>query len=477
MSTSQRPNVIFIFADQWRAQTTGFSPCPDVHTPNLNRLAEESVNFTNAVSSCPVCSPYRASLMTGQRMLTHGLLINDQPLRPNGPCLAECFRDAGYDTAYIGKWHLDGHGRDCFIPPERRRGFDFWRVQECTHDYLNSTYYGDTPERLTWDGYDALAQTREAASYIRRRETDTPFLLCLSWGPPHGPYDQVPDKYLDLYDEDSLTLRPNVPEACARQSREWTRGYYAHCTALDDGLGILLKTLDEENLTHNTILVFTSDHGDMLLSQGIPEKQCPYEESVRVPFLLRPPGRPGRNGCQTLTAPIDAMDIMPTLLGLCNITVPDSVEGLDFSGYINGGANPSDNVTLLTYPVAFHNYRPGKGGREYRGVRTNRHTYCRDMNGPWLLFDNLEDPYQLTNLVADPGQEALLQETNDLLDKKLADARDEFLPPEAICRCRGYLVHPRNRSFVAYTAPGQGRILEADELTPECIQRLREDGI
>ncbi|MHC4388057.1 MAG: sulfatase-like hydrolase/transferase, partial [Planctomycetota bacterium] len=128
----RRPNVVFLLADQWRAQATGYSGDPNAVTPALDALAKESVNLTNAVSGCPVCCPYRASLMTGQYPLTHGVIMNDVQLGSRAVSMAEVYKSAGYDTAYIGKWHLDGRGRSSFIPKDRRQGFEYWKVMECT---------------------------------------------------------------------------------------------------------------------------------------------------------------------------------------------------------------------------------------------------------------------------------------------------------------------------------------------------------
>ncbi len=128
-----KPNILYIFADQWRAQSIGYEGDPNAVTPHIDRLAGESINFTNAVSGCPVCSPYRASLMTGRYPLSTGVFLNDVPLAADSVSVGKVLRDAGYDTGYIGKWHMDAHGRDCFIPPERRQGFSYWRTQECTH--------------------------------------------------------------------------------------------------------------------------------------------------------------------------------------------------------------------------------------------------------------------------------------------------------------------------------------------------------
>src|ERR1051325_3739591 len=141
-----RPNILFILPDQWRAQAFGFPGDPNARTPNLDRLQRESVWFVNAVSGIPVCCPTRASLMTGQRALTHGVFLNDVALSTNATTLAEVLRDAGYTTGYIGKWHLDGPDRSAFIPPERHHGFEYWKVLECTHDYNHYVYYRDSPD-------------------------------------------------------------------------------------------------------------------------------------------------------------------------------------------------------------------------------------------------------------------------------------------------------------------------------------------
>ncbi|HPO36806.1 MAG TPA: sulfatase-like hydrolase/transferase, partial [Kiritimatiellia bacterium] len=130
---ARAPNVVFVLADQWRAQACGYAGDPNLRgmTPTIDRLAAESANLTHAVSCCPVCSPYRASLLTGQYPLTNGLFLNDVCLSTRATSLAQACTRAGYDTAYIGKWHLDGHGRSAYIPPERRQGFDYWKVREC----------------------------------------------------------------------------------------------------------------------------------------------------------------------------------------------------------------------------------------------------------------------------------------------------------------------------------------------------------
>jgi arylsulfatase A-like enzyme len=435
---ADRPNLLIVFADQWRADATGYAGDPNVRTPHIDRLAAAGVSFSNAVSACPVCSPYRASLLTGQRPLRHGVFLNDVPLRDEAVTLAEVLDAAGYDTAYIGKWHLDGHGRSSYIPRERRQGFSYWKVLECTHDYNHSRYYGDGPTPLTWDGYDAIAQTRDARRYLEERaHRDKPFLLVLSWGPPHNPYETAPERYRSTYSPAALKLRPNVPPECEKNARRDLAGYYAHCTALDDCMGELLTALRESGLERRTVLLFTSDHGDMLYSHGQQRKQRPWDESVRVPLLVRWPGRLGEAG-RRLAAPISTEDLMPTLLGLAGVPIPPSVEGLDFSGYIRGGKDPSDGAALIMCPTPFGEWIRRQGGREYRGIRTGRYTYVRTLKGPWLLYDNQADPYQLRNLCDRPEDAALQANLEATLQRKLKHAGDEFLPGERYLRLWGY---------------------------------------
>ena len=217
LGAAGRPNVVILLPDEWRAQAFGYAGDPNVHTPQIDRLQQESVQFVNAISPVPVCCPMRASFLTGQRVLTHGVFLNDIPLSPEAVTLGEVFKRAGYDTAYVGKWHLNDHGRASFIPRERRHGFDYWKVLECTHNYTNSFYYADTPERKKWDGYDAIAQTRDVQQFLSARaRSSKPLFLILAWGPPHDPYQTAPQQYRDLYREDALKLRAMCPRQPSR---------------------------------------------------------------------------------------------------------------------------------------------------------------------------------------------------------------------------------------------------------------------
>ncbi len=425
----KHPNLVLVFADQWRYQASGFGGDANVRTPNVDRLSGVSLSFTTAVSGCPVCSPARASLLTGQYPDEHGVFVNDVCLGSQAVSLADAYKNAGYDTAYIGKWHLDGHGRSNYIPSGRRHGFDFWQVLECTHDYNHSFYYaGEDATRRIWPGYDAEAQTRQAQQYIHEHAQGKPFCLVLSWGPPHNPYDSAPERYARMYDPSRLTLRLNVPLAIHEQARQNLAGYYAHVSALDALIGDLWQTLQAEQIADDTLFVIWSDHGDMLGSQGQWRKQRPWDESIRVPLLVHYPALLGQQG-RNLDTPINTPDLMPTILSLSGIPIPATVRGMDYAPHLLGeAAAPADAVLLACYQPFGEYTRQEHGGREYRGLRSRRYTYARDLNGPWLLYDDKADPYQMHNLIADPQYASLQQDFDNQLTKLLKRYNDEFRP-------------------------------------------------
>jgi len=444
-----KPNVILVFGDQWRQQAFGYAGNPCVQTPNIDRFASQSINLTHAVSGCSVCCPARATLLTGQYALTHGVFVNDVHLGDRATSIAQAFKGAGYDTGYVGKWHVDGMGRSNYIPPERRQGFEYWKVLECTHKYNESYYYaGDSDKKLKWEGYDAIAQTKDAQTYIQNHSQGNPFFMALSWGPPHAPYETAPEEYRAIYKPEDVPLRSNVPADKAEEARKWIAGYYAHCTALDDCMASLLQTLDDKGIAENTIVLFFSDHGDMLGSQGSAKKQQPWEESIRIPFLLRWPERFGTEG-KELTARIDIPDMMPTLLGLCDIEIPDTVQGLDFSSYLDGGHDPSDGAAFLQCVLPFGQWVRRLGGREYRGLRTDRYTYVRSLDGPWLLYDNESDPFQRHNLIDDVLHAGLRDDLDVWLQRRLNAMGDEFCHGLEYIAQWGYTVN--ERETVPYT--------------------------
>eukprot|EP01045_Picozoa_sp_COSAG04_P003913 COSAG04_NODE_164_length_21771_cov_415.923219_10_plen_377_part_00 len=278
--------------------------------------------------------------------------------------LASSFTQGGYDTAYIGKWHAHGspegrlERRAAFVPAESRFGFGggLFKAFECSHNYNDSPYFdGDDPTLQHWEGYDTIAQTDAMCRFLRSREqSDASFFAALSWGTPHDPYDTAPEEYRAMYPPGcALELRPNIPADSVERATEELRGYYAHIAALDDCMGTLLRCLEETGLASDTIVCFTSDHGDMIGCQGIRGKHVPWDESIRVPFLVRiPPSvEPAANG-RRIPLLMDAPDIMPTLLGLCELPIPATVQGRDFSATILGKEEVDPEMScLLKVPV------------------------------------------------------------------------------------------------------------------------------
>jgi len=450
------PNLLYVFADQWRWQSLGYAGNADVRTPAIDAFAAESVDLCCAVAGSPVCCPARASLLTGRFPDRHGVFLNDAPLDPELPSIGKSFAAAGYDTAWVGKWHVDGHGRLAPIPRERRQGFAYWKACECTHDYHDSRYYDhDDPEPKTWPGYDAIAQTDDLIGWLRARDASPPFCAFLSWGPPHNPYDQAPERYRERYDPAALALRDNVPEEHAEQARRDLAGYYAHCTALDDCFARLLACLDELGQREETIVVFTSDHGDFLGSHGLWDKQAPWDEALRVPFLLRWPGGGLAHGQRNETV-LSTVDIFPTLAALAGLPIPDGVQGRDLSAPLRAGAVPEDNAALIAAYHSFGNWPRYAAqsaslyhAREYRGLRDPRWCYVEDREGPWLLYDCDADPLQLHNLVDDPAHAQRRERFGRALHARLATQGDEFLSGMAYVERWGYAVDERGTMSTA----------------------------
>jgi arylsulfatase A-like enzyme len=423
-----RPNILYVFTDQMRASSMGCMHEEAVHTPHLDRLAAQGTLFTNALANTPVCTPSRASLLTGRHAWTCRSIVNDIRLPEEEQGIADVLKGHSYRTGYVGKWHLDGLPRDAPIPAGRRRhGFDdYWAAYDCTHDYLAPRYYLDdaTEPVILDEGYDADVQTDLAIDFIERFR-DQPFCLFVSWGPPHAPYRAVPQRYLDMYPPEAVSLRPNAQGA----DRDAIAGYYAHITAVDHDLGRLMDALDRLGLADDTIVVFSSDHGDMLWSQGRVRKQQPFEESVRIPLIVRWPQKLPAGQVSDLL--ISVVDHTPTLLGLAGVPIPETMDGRDLSGVLMNHAVQRPESVLIGEYVSFGQssvYQP------WRGVRTPRYTYARWLQGGAILFDNERDPYQLHNLIQDPGRQVLREELKAELASWLERIHDPFLDPDACFR-------------------------------------------
>ncbi len=437
-----QPNILLVFADQMRSGMTGVEGNHHVPTPAIDQLAREGVWVRQCIANSPVCGPCRGTMFTGTYPLRHGVISNDLAVRTDLPTLGTVARDAGYRTGYVGKWHLDGVPRSKFTPPgPRRLGFDdFWAAYNCSHSYFDAKYYRDTPELIRRDGYEPVVQTDLAIKFLEQSAgDDKPFCLVVSWGPPHDPYRELPEEYRAMVDPATVRLPGNVmhrdnPLARPLEIRRTFADYYGAIAALDAQLHRLLETLDRLGQAENTLVVFTSDHGDMLWSHGWMKKQSPYEESIHVPMFIRGPGIGGGTQSNRL---LSMVDLMPTLLGLAGLNVPASCQGRDLSGTLRSaardGGNASDDDAVLIMNQFSHDEATAQQMPEWRGVRTNRYTYVEQAGrAPWLLFDNQADPEQMRNLIGEASHEKVRDDLARRLRALLEQTGDPFVSGEEL---------------------------------------------
>jgi arylsulfatase A-like enzyme len=409
---ARRPSVLLILPDQLRGQSVGCLGNPEVRTPNLDRLASEGLTLPNTFANTPVCCPARAVLLTGRYAHRNGMVANDLRLRESETTLAELLAARGYRTGFVGKWHLDGGPRaPGFVPPgPRRQGFQFWAASECSHRHFRPTYFRDTPEPITEDRFEPEVWADRGIEFLEG-VGNAPFFLVVAMGPPHDPYG-APERYMARYDPERLTMRPNWVEGTPGGSRRDVAAYYAAITAVDEQVGRLLAALDRLGRRDDTIVVVTSDHGDMLGSQGRRLKRKPWEESIRVPNLVRYPA--GIEAGRTGDLLFSHVDFAPTMLGLCGLPVPGEMQGRDLSAALLGGDVEGPGSVFLQIFVPFLG---DESPRPWRGVRTSRHLYARTEDGPWLLYDLERDPFERSNLAEDPAHAA----TREALDRTLSE--------------------------------------------------------
>ncbi|MCH6267215.1 sulfatase [Neobacillus citreus] len=468
MESQQRPNLIYIFADQWRRQAVGYEAEDQVITPNIDAFAQEGTIFSHAVTCSPLCSPHRASLMTGRYPNSTGVYTNckvgaDVMLNPDETCISDVLAENGYQTAYIGKWHLDlpelnvtdqpesgASDWDAYTPPgPKRHGFQYWYSYGAWDEHLAPHYWQDSPEKIKVNQWSVEHETDQTLRYLANRNSDRPFALFLSWNPPHSPFDQVPEKYRNLYDREQITLRENVNQSTflvhtgepvdggIEELKDKQLNYFAAISGIDDQFGRILQFLKEENLEENTIVVLTSDHGEMMGSHGLMAKHVWYEESIGVPFCVRWPGVIPQTRTELL---LNTVDIMPTLLSLLDLEIPSSVEGADLSGYIlNRQSGGPGEAYISAYPgrkEAIEAFREaGLDNREFgwRAVRTHNftyvihHGYAPDDELVRLLYDLKNDQYQLhPEQIEDPSAHPAALELEGKLCRWLKDLNDPF---------------------------------------------------
>ena len=421
----QRPNVLLICADHWAAEHLGVAGNSSILTPGLNEVSASGVLYTNAYSECPVCIPARRTLMTGMSPKSHGdRVFNDQLRMPDAITMAQAFRNAGYQADAVGKLHVqpqrDRIGFDSVLLDDEGRsqwgtlddydiylGDQGYAGRQFDHGMSNNQYHW-RPWHLPEEHHATAWAGRSMARIIKRRDPTRPSFWYLGFRHPHPPL-VPPQSYLELYrniaidepyvgdwarDPDSL---PYAISALLSRTRLYTkeqmleakRAFYALATQIDHQIRYLIGTLRMEGILDDTIILFTSDHGDMLGNHDMAAKRVFYESSANIPMILMP----NKDNPKVTEGAVDDRlvtfaDVMPTLLDLCDIPVPDTVDGMSMLGetthdYIYGECGEDDHATrmirderfkLIYYPVGNH----------------------------VQLFDMIDDPRELTNLAQDP---------------------------------------------------------------------------
>ena len=438
----KKSNLIWIFGDQHRAQALGCMGDENISTPNIDELAADGVVFDRAVAGCPLCCPYRGSLLSG-RYPHRAVPGHQMRLPPELLTIAQPFRAAGYHTAWFGKWHLDGFqekdGRAVFhtIPKNRRGGFDTWLGYENNNAQYDTWLHGHADarevEHYRLEGYETDALTDLVLGHIEQRaQTGAPFFAALSAQPPHNPY-VAPPEWMGRHAPGRVALRENVPPIAAvveRAQRELA-GYYAMIENLDWNVGRIVSALRARGIYDDTHIIFFSDHGDMHGSHGQFLKTSPWEEAVRVPFIVGGGRRYEMKAGTRVDAPLNHVDVGPTSLGLCGIEVPDWMPGTDYSHHrlrkMPTGSEPDSAYLQLVVPT-------GHGDsidRPWRGIVTRDGWKYVALEGqPWLLYNLNEDPYELANWAFNTRYRSERRRLHERLAQWVDETGDVFALPE-----------------------------------------------
>lgn len=407
----KKPNLLIVLSDQHSFDMLGTYGNDQVLTPNLDKFASEGIRFDNMYSNQPVCTPYRGMLMSGMHPLKNGAFINDAPLLPSKTkLLAEILKEQGYQTAYIGKWHLLGGDRDRPIPEGKLRyGFDTVLTNNCHVDFRpgKAFFWNNKGDKEFFNEWEVYGQTNQALNYLDHIDKEKPFALVVSWHPPHDwgkfkgedgnmhyRYDTM-EELMALYNRDSIKLRPGIEPTSDR--KRMYHGYMAMVSGVDKAFGQLMDKLKEIGEEDNTLALFSADHGDMLESHNaILPKQYPHDYSSHIPFIIKYPKKIKNTGSTNLL--FSTLDIMPTTLGLMGIDSNQNYDGKDLSEEIlTGKEDAVDFIPMWLYKrgVAKNN--------NWRGVVTKDYTFAMGKGEDSIeltnvLYDRVKDPHQLNNL-------------------------------------------------------------------------------
>ena len=407
-------NLLFIFTDQQNRYALSCMDNPNIETPNLDRLAEKGVLFRRCYSSNPVCGPFRGSLLTGQYTSTCGVLRNNDPLPEGTTTFAESLNQAGYDTSWVGKWHLGDQG-NIPIPEKLQGGFNHFIGYQCYNGFYKDVCFYDKEENeYRFDKHRTEVTTDLAVEQLRNlAKNDKSFMLMMSYQAPHYPEQPAPE-YEAMYSGSKIIHRKNYQDIApftptfspysprpveddsdfqkyGNDLDEYIRLYNAMCTQIDTNVGRLMDELDALGIADDTMIMFSSDHGDMQGSHGLKNKCLPYEESAGIPFIAYVPGMPGAKVSDAL---VTGIDMMPTCLELLDAEIPESVQGKSFAPLLRGETDEIQDTIFVESNMA--------GWCMIVKDHWKLAAECQDDGlAPYLMINLQEDPYEMNNRFED----------------------------------------------------------------------------
>ncbi len=454
---NSRPNIIVIVVDDLRWDELGVAGHPYLETPHIDRLATEGAWFTNAFHAVPLCSPNRASIMTGQYPSRHGIIDNVARNRMSHRLhtFPQDLQRAGYETAFFGKWHM---GND----PTPRPGFDRWAAIPGQGRTTNPELYEDGRIHEV-EGYITDVLTDRAVSVIES-DRDRPFFIYIGHKAIHPDAIQLDDGSVDLsqpraympaprhrgrYEESVFTRRPNVlssheeltgkpalrraltakasdemvamfgmDELDFGTSEETIRRRAEMMLAVDEGVGRIVAALETKGILDETFILFTSDNGFFYGEHSLSlERRMPYEESIRAPLVVRFPSVAAAGS--TVDELVASVDIAPTALEIAGVPIGDQIQGRSLVPLLRGTSTDWREAVLIEF-YTYENPFPWLLDMDYRAIRTNRYKYIHWMQHPDEneLYDLLEDPYEMRNVIDDPSMSVVLRD----LRAHMADA-------------------------------------------------------
>ncbi len=431
-----RPNVIVFFTDQQRWDTLGAYGSPMGLTPNLDRMARNGVRFEHAFTSQPVCAPARSTLQTGKYPTSTGVISNSQRLRDDELTLAHHFVRQGYQTGYIGKWHLAGTNDR--VPRERRGGYQWWaaaNILEFTSLPNEGQVFDADDRAIDFKQYRVDFLTDLAIRFLRQRNS-APFYLFISYLEPHHQNNLnrfvAPDGYADRYRGDF-----HIPPDLAPFPGNWKSqlpDYYGIIARIDECFGRLMSEVEAQRLTDNTVVVFTSDHGCHFRTRNSEYKRSCHEGSIRIPMMVQGPGF--NTGC-LVPELVSLVDLPPTLLECAGIEIPGAMEGRSLLKLAQGRERNWRNEVIVQM----------REEALQRAIRTERWKYCMfdpdsKAHEPHsikyterFLYNLYSDPHEHVNLI---GRQAFRRTADELRDRLIARMAEIGEPKPAVTPARFY---------------------------------------